>query len=435
MFVPFDQLYNFLDQRISTDTLIYLFAVPGDRKISNIKIFRDYAKPDMELMNSVLMFMHDQEPLHYDLYKNSDIGDLTRYVQTRWKNDDLMPGLTKSHMINYYSSHSQDLNFFLDRNKSIYDKWLLCHSEINSQNLIKYQSIGAVGVYWWSHAMIARDWYRFALVDKKLQYNNHFFKSFNVYNRAWQGSREYRLKFTELMVLDDLVKDSLIKFSPIENNNDYRNHKFCNTDFSINTTLDHLPVNNSQSCSSADYSASDYQTCAIDVVLETLFDDDRIHLTEKILRPIACGKPFVLASTAGSLQYLKNYGFETFGELIDESYDKIKDPLQRLQAIIKVLKDISQMTNGKKTELFSKMHEIAYKNQTRFWSNEFIQQILNEFDNNFQAGHEICQQSTDAFHWKRQRLYFYNASPACRQILTAKRQDIVKLFKKIKSLR
>jgi hypothetical protein len=69
-------------------------------------------------------------------------------------------------------------------------------------------------------------------------------------------------------------------------------------------------------------------------VLETLFDDHRWHLTEKSLRPIACGKPFVLMATPGSLQYLRQYGFKTFDGLIDETYDSIQNPKQRLQAVL-----------------------------------------------------------------------------------------------------
>jgi hypothetical protein len=48
-------------------------------------------------------------------------------------------------------------------------------------------------------------------------------------------------------------------------------------------------------------------------------------LTEKALRPIACGQPFILAATPGSLQYLRSYGFKTFSGYIDETYDTIQE--------------------------------------------------------------------------------------------------------------
>ena len=86
-------------------------------------------------------------------------------------------------------------------------------------------------------------------------------------------------------------------------------------------------------------------------MLETLFDDTRWHLTEKSLRPSACGKPFMLAATAGSLQYLRSYGFKTFSGLIDESYDLIVEPHLRLQSIAQEMQRISQLSPNKKYKL------------------------------------------------------------------------------------
>ena len=98
---------------------------------------------------------------------------------------------------------------------NIYDKILLCHSEKNSQELTKYERNGFVGVYWWSHAVIARDWYRYAKQDSKLKsVPNEIEFDFLVYNRAWTGSREYRVKFSELVAQQDLHKSSLMKFNP-----------------------------------------------------------------------------------------------------------------------------------------------------------------------------------------------------------------------------
>jgi hypothetical protein len=79
-----------------------------------------------------------------------------------------------------------------------------------------------------------------------------------------------------------------------------------------------------------------------------LFDDDRLHLTEKSLRPIACKQPFILAATHGSLQYLKDYGFKTFDSVWDENYDTIEDPYQRMLAIIQLMKNICAWTPEEK---------------------------------------------------------------------------------------
>ena len=122
----------------------------------------------------------------------------------------------------------------------------------------------------------------------------------------------------------------------------YTNHKFSNPTWQPTNTLENflLPTT-ADATSSADFNTKDYEATDIEVVLETLFDDDRLHLTEKSLRPIACGQPFVLAGTYQSLEYLRNYGFKTFNTVWDESYGQIANPKKRLTAIVDLMQEIS----------------------------------------------------------------------------------------------
>jgi hypothetical protein len=151
------------------------------------------------------------------------------------------------------------------------------------------------------------------------------------------------------------------------------------------TDLDkYFNKNNSLPTASADYCTRDYQQTAIEVVLETLFDDSRLHLTEKSLRPIACGQPFILAATAGSLAYLRSYGFKTFSSVFDESYDTISDPVERLGAIINLMNNIKNSPN--RLEMYQQLQAIADFNQQRFFSAEFHQQVVEEFKQNFANG-------------------------------------------------
>jgi hypothetical protein len=112
-----------------------------------------------------------------------------------------------------------------------------------------------------------------------------------------------------------------------------------------------------------------------------MFDDTRTHLTEKSLRPIACGQPFVLVATPGSLEYLKHYGFETFNDVFDESYDKELDPLLRLEKVIKLMTHMKNLTASEKKQLSN----IALRNKQRFFSIEFQQFVVNEFKSNLDS--------------------------------------------------
>jgi hypothetical protein len=107
-------------------------------------------------------------------------------------------------------------------------------------------------------------------------------------------------------------------------------------------------------------------------------------LTEKSLRPIACGKPFVLMATPGSLQYLRQYGFKTFGGLIDETYDNIQNPKQRLQAVIAEMKRISVLPVQQKTKLFSDLDSIAKFNKHLFFTS-FFDSLVNEYKQNIDS--------------------------------------------------
>jgi uncharacterized protein YggL (DUF469 family) len=52
------------------------------------------------------------------------------------------------------------------------------------------------------------------------------------------------------------------------------------------------------------------------------------------------GHPFVAAANCGYYKDLHSAGFQTFGHLIDESFDLIDDPQDRANRIVDVVADI-----------------------------------------------------------------------------------------------
>ena len=101
-------------------------------------------------------------------------------------------------------------------------------------------------------------------------------------------------------------------------------------------------------------------------MLETLFDDTRLHLTEKSLRPIACGRPFILATAPGSLAYLRSYGFKTFDRYIDETYDTITNSFERLEAIKLEITRLSKKTYNELQQMQDEMTPIFEHNRKKF---------------------------------------------------------------------
>jgi hypothetical protein len=277
---------------------------------------------------------------------------------------------------------------------NIFSKNLLLHSENRSENLIKYESDGElIPVYYWSHAVIARDWFRYA---QHANFQKTSQKTFLIYNRAWTGTREYRLKFTDLLIENTLIDHCKTFFNPIDvdTNTNYLDLIFANSAWKPNNLLHtFLPNKQVSANASADFDIDDYNTTEIEVVLETLFDDSRLHLTEKILRPIACRQPFILAATHGSLDYLKEYGFKTFSTLWDESYDKIVNPQKRLQAIVDLMTHIAKLNDRDKKNLLIKAGEISAYNQSWFFSNKFFQQVTDELEMNLKQAFTILKNS------------------------------------------
>jgi hypothetical protein len=110
------------------------------------------------------------------------------------------------------------------------------------------------------------------------------------------------------------------------------------------------------------------------LVTETCYFQNKTHLTEKIFKPIVLKMPFVLVGCANNLAYLRSYGFKTFGDFWDESYDTIFDPMERLKAIVKILKDISTMSVAEQQAMLVKMQPILDHNYNLFNDPAFVRQ-------------------------------------------------------------
>jgi len=106
-------------------------------------------------------------------------------------------------------------------------------------------------------------------------------------------------------------------------------------------------------------------------VTETVYTGRRLQLTEKSFKPIALGMPFVLSATAGSLAYLRSYGFQTFGKLWDESYDLETDDFLRAEKVAAVLKQLDDLSVLQKQELFQACWPIIEHNWNWFYYGRF----------------------------------------------------------------
>jgi len=398
MSVPLDRLYNFLHDIVNHDITIYRFWPHGSKKLEDILPLIPITSWIKETTTPQVIF-HDQEPLDFDLWTQNDFAKVWHwYIDGQLPKQD--PLYHHPLQVNYYSSLHLKSRVWVP---NLYDYTVLVHSEKNSQEIDIYLQHGFLPVYYWSHALIAADWFRYAAHDPVLQYDTAtFIQDFLIYNRAWSGTREYRLTFVDRLIQAGLTKNCRISFAPVDSDMHYSQHKFANLDLATaRTDLETvLPTNTHDSCASADYNNQDYAQTGMEIVLETVFDDSRWHLTEKTLRPIACGKPFMLVATAGSLEYLRSYGFETFGNFIDESYDLETDPVSRLNAVIREMARIAAMSPADKIVLWNQLHTIADRNQQKFFSDEWQTSIVQEYVDNMNKALITMNQHCTGKHWR-----------------------------------
>jgi hypothetical protein len=70
-----------------------------------------------------------------------------------------------------------------------------------------------------------------------------------------------------------------------------------------------------------------------EIVVETNFYSDTIFHSEKTFKAIAWLQPFVMCAEHHSVQTLRDFGYDVFDDIIDHSYDNIKDHPQRMTAL------------------------------------------------------------------------------------------------------
>lgn len=399
MSIPLDRLYHFLLQTAKetcdNDIVIYYFWPHGSKKAEDLKTFTDqsfYDPVNQEIrwrysIGSPKIFCFDQEPLIHEIYKHV-FGPIPDSVDSILAHADLGPDAT-------------------DRRSLIFGIWdhaLLLHSEQNSSEISLFERDRYIPVYYWSHGMIARDWFRYAQHQTQSAHKTPS-KYFLIYNRAWSGTREYRLKFMDMLIQNNLVSHCKTSFSPVEPELGihYSQHEYANPAWRPEHRLEnHFPANQASSTSSADFDLHDYESTHWEVVLETLYDDKRWHLTEKILRPIACGQPFLLAGTAGSLQYLRSYGFQTFDGIIDESYDSIQDPVTRLQRLQHVMTEIVR----NQRIMDERLRKVVEHNRRHFFSQDFWQKLTTELrDNLSTAFQQLVNTNTSRYFIQRRKAW------------------------------
>jgi len=125
------------------------------------------------------------------------------------------------------------------------------------------------------------------------------------------------------------------------------------------------------------------------VPTETVYFGRRQHITEKTFKAITLEMPLILVAPAGSLAYLREYGFQTFASVFDESYDEETDDIRRIEKVVQLLKHLDDLSVHERQNLHQKCLHIVEHNFNHFYKGGFekilwkeLTEMLNEIKPN-----------------------------------------------------
>ena len=186
MSVPTNNLYNFVAQALENKFLVKYFYPWGEKAFQNIVDNEEDSRPPVKYSEVPVVLCHDQEPLDFNLYNDDCLLEQLDHISEK-KN------------ISKHFNNFKNLNLRWIHPNHKANHWVLLHSELNSPQVTQYESTGLFKcAYWWSHAVIALDWYRFARYDNRLVDKSQPIKAnFLVYAKGTTGKRTYRKLFLE----------------------------------------------------------------------------------------------------------------------------------------------------------------------------------------------------------------------------------------------
>ena len=103
------------------------------------------------------------------------------------------------------------------------------------------------------------------------------------------------------------------------------------------------------------------------VPTETVYFGKRLHITEKTFKAVALEMPFILVAPAGSLEYMRSYGFKTFNNVFDESYDNEIDDIKRIEKVVKLLKDLDNLSVKERRQIHQACLPAVEHNYNHFY--------------------------------------------------------------------
>ena len=305
-----------------------------------------------DVIETDYVFFHDQEPVWMDLHQPLFVDVTQRNIDilTRRKKQMILGPL--GHIV--VSEHGE----VVDQLTDVYG-WKV-H-------------------YYFYHGWACQDWFRgydktFLIPRARDRAPTQTFMS---PNRIVAGKRDHRVLFLYNVFKNQLDHNwiSAPRVCSHENINiSVIAQKYCNIYADIEQVFDQAQLPKLFSGEETQHMTSCWLTnfnesgdSLIYVPTETVYFGKRLHITEKTFKAIALEMPFVLVAPAGSLEYMRSYGFRSFSSVFDESYDRETDDIKRIEKVVKLLKELDDLSVKERWQIHKACLPIVEHNYNHFY--------------------------------------------------------------------
>jgi hypothetical protein len=303
------------------------------------------------------IYLHDQEPIHLDLHEM-----LFKDVVRRNKDINRQNPPTGHVIVSEQGKYVEQLS----------------------------KQYGWTTHYYFFHGWACQDWFR--------GYDKTFLiprardraptKTFISPNRIIGGMRDHRVLFLYNVFQKGLMHNhiSAPRICPVESVditsiaqkyvNVYQDIPTVLADANLPRTFAGETTQEMTSCWLTNFAEA--RDSSVYVPTETVYFERRLHITEKTFKAIALEMPFVLVAPAGSLEYLRSYGFKTFASVFDESYDSETNDIRRIELVTKLLGDLDALTIKERQQIHRACLPMVEHNYNHFYRGGFTDVLWQE---------------------------------------------------------
>ena len=312
------------------------------------------------------VFFHDQEPVDTDLYSSLFDEVIVRNLDIQQPEGPGTPVVFDGHVI--VSERGEMVQRLCDR-------------------------YGWRSHYYFYHGWACMDWFRGydkTFLIPRAQHRTPT-KTFMSPNRIVAGKRDHRVLFLYNVFKHGLGHNhiSAPRTCPVENiditsiaqkyTNVYQDIAQVLGSADLPKTFTGEDTQNMTSCWLTNFQEA--QDSLVYVPTETVYFGRRTHVTEKTFKAIALEMPFVMVAPAGSLAYLREYGFKTFGDIFDESYDLETDDIRRIERVTQLLKDLDGLGQRERQQIHRACLPAVEHNYHHFYRGGFSDILWTELVN------------------------------------------------------